>query len=202
MSEEGISWPFEDGMMQDIFTRMKIRNVSWDEIKNYAENYSDQYKDDVLQEMLTLEALVQFDKVFYWGDANITYDVARHKLIDWIRKHKEFYNDDPEVIYNRMVEIIEHDNKELRKNLRKNQKWKDIKYINWLPRWGGMIRHNTICAEARFHKKQLANKFFLETNQDLVSESESSSDNEGNEPQDTNEYISPRQPMRPVEEDD
>ena len=195
-----VAWPFCDEMMQDIFTRMKIRNISWGQIKNYAENYSNQYKDDVLQRILTLNVLVEFDKIFYWGDVNITYDGAKHKLIDWIRKHKEFYNDNPEVIYNRMLSVIEEDNRVLRQSLRKNQKWEDIKYINWLPRWGGMIRHNTFGAEARFHKKRLGNKFFLETNQGLISES--SSDEEEKNVENQQWYIEPRQPMRPVEEDD
>ena len=35
---------------------------------------------------------------------------------------------------------------------------------------------NTFGAEARFHKKRLGNKFFLETNQDLISESSSDDD--------------------------
>ena len=79
-----------------------------------------------------------------------------------------------------------------------------IKYINWLPRWGGMIHHNTFGAEARFHKKRLGNKFFLETNQDLISESSGDEEEKEVENQrgDPISYISPRQPMRPVEEDD
>ena len=105
MAEES-AWPVDDQIMQDVFDRLKIRNVSWRSVREYVEDYDNQFKDDVLQESITLDDIQLFDKVFYWGDYNITFETAKAKLIDWIRKHKEFYNDDLRIIYDRMVEII------------------------------------------------------------------------------------------------
>ena len=158
------AWPFNDDEMQMVFDRLKIKNVSWIDVKNYAENYTDQYKDDYLQENITLEIIQAFDDVFYWGDYNITFESAKHKLIDWIRKHKQFYNDDLEITHQRMVETIAIENAKLCAKLPKNAKWTNIPYINWLPGYGGMIRGNRSYCEAQFHKKKLANKFFLPKN--------------------------------------
>ena len=174
---DGVQWPYEDAMMEDVFDRLKIKKASWNEVKNYAENYADMYKDEVLQDSLTLEILMNFDAVFYWGDHNITAERARAKLIDWIRKHKEFYNDDPEIMFNRMVEILKVENAKWKAKQRPNAKWTDIPYINWLPGYGGMIRGDRFNVEHQFHKKQLANKYFLKKRKDLHDATFGGSDN-------------------------
>ena len=196
------AWPVDDQIMQDVFDRLKIRNVSWNSVKNYVEDYENQYKDDVLQESITLGIIQEFDKVFYWGDYNVTFETAKAKLIDWIRKHKEFYNDNLEITYNRMVETIERENAEIRAALRRNAKWKKIPYINWLPGYGGMIRGNRNYCERQFHRRQLANRYFLAKNQDVESERSDHDQYEDDENGNTMEYIQPNRELGPVEDDD
>ena len=159
MSAEEIYWPFEDEIMEDIFERLGIKKVSWKTVREYAEDYKNQYKDDVLRDSITMDAIEEFDKVFYYGDNNITDERAQAKLIDFIRKHKEFYNDDPVIIYNRIAETLEAENKKRRE---RNPNWTDIPYINWLPGYGGLIRSNRPRAEQKFHEKH--NGYFLANN--------------------------------------
>ena len=201
MAEES-AWPVDDQIMQDTFDRLKIKNVSWRSVREYVEDYPNQYKDDVLREQITLEIIQAFDDVFYWGDYNITFQSAKAKLIDWIRKHKEFYNDDLRIIYDRMVEIIEQVNKEIKDRLRPNAKWTKIPYINWLPGYGGMIRGNRHFCERQFHKKQLANRYFLAKNPDIESEGSDHDQNDNNENGNPTQYIQPNHQLGPVEDDD
>lgn len=167
--------------MQDTFDRLKIKNVSWNTVRTYVEDYTNQYKDDVLQESITLGIIQEFDNVFYWGDFNITFETAKAKLIDWIRKHKEFYNDDLEITYNRMVEALRVANAEMKAALPPRRKWTNIPYINWVPEYGGMIRGNRNYCERHFHKKQLANRYFLEKRKDIPEEPFDESDDDKEE---------------------
>ena len=180
MSEE-ISWPYEDEMMQDIFDRLKIKGVSWRTVKEYADDYQNKFKDDVLQESIDLDAIQAFDEIFDWGDHNITLDRAKAKLVDWIRKHKEFYNDDLRITYNRMKETLAEKNAEMHSKIRRNAKWTDYPYINWLPEYGGRLRRDRWNGENRFHKKHLANKFFLAPAKKIGGYSANPSENEDNE---------------------
>ena len=164
MQEQNRRWPFSDAEMQLVFDRLKINKVKWSDVRKYAESYTDQYKDDVLQNSINLAAIQAFDKVFYWGDYRITFEGAKCKLIDWIRKHKEFYNDDLRIVYQRIVDTITSENAKIKQSLPKNAKWTDIPYINWIPGYGGMIRGNRSYCEEQFHKKKLANKYVLPKN--------------------------------------
>ena len=189
MSEEW-AWPVDDQIMQDTFDRLKIKNVSWRSVREYVEDYPNQFKDDILQEEISLDIIGAFDDVFYCGDFNVTFESAKAKLIDWIRKHKEFYNDNWEITHARMVEVIQQVNAEMKAALPRRAKWTPIPYINWLPQYGGMIRGNRCYCERSFHKKNLANRYYLAKRKDLPEESvwdsDNDNENENNESDDDN----------------
>ena len=144
MSEvENIHWPVPDEAMQQVFNFLKIR-VPWAEVRNAVENWSNVYKHENLR-LLTLEDLMHFNDIFYFGDNDITFDTCKNRLIDWISKHKEFYNDDPSVVYGRMVEARNQANARYRV---------EFPYINWIPEYGGMIRRFQSCPENKWHKEK------------------------------------------------
>ena len=148
MSEEGFSWPFTDERMNQVLKHLKIRR-SWEEIAETAENFDDVYKYDHLMQM-DINVMMQFNDIFDFGD-NCTFERCRNCLIDWLSKHKEFYNDDSDEVHNRMLLAREQVQRETGIH---------YPFINWIPQYGGMIRKSSTWAEAKWHKKQKID-FFL-----------------------------------------
>ena len=150
MWEKIVNCWYDDDGMNGVLKQFKIRH-SWAEIRAMVEDFDNVYKYDNLQ-MLDMDAIKGFWDVFYYGDTNVTFDQCKAKLIDWISKHKEIYNDDWAVMHARMEEKIAEANEKYGCN---------FPYINWIPEYGGMIRRYQMAPENKWHKKVKV-PFFLD----------------------------------------
>ena len=142
-------WPFDSERMNQVLKHLKIRRT-WEEIAETAENFDDVYKHDHLMKM-DLDVILLFNDVFDYGDNNATFERCRNCLIDWLSKHKEFYNDDADVVHARMVEERDRINMET---------GVQYPFINWIPQYGGQIRKYTLFAESKWRKTNNV-QFFL-----------------------------------------
>ena len=135
--------------MQAVFNHFKIK-VPWNDVRIASENWSNVYKHERLRSM-GLEGIQLFHDIFYWGDDYITLDRCRNKLIDWLSKHKEFYNDDANIVHERMIRA---------RNEANVRYGTTFPFINWIPEYGGMLRQIQQFPENKWHKKDKV-PFFL-----------------------------------------
>ena len=143
-----VAWPFNDQRMNEVLRLLKIKH-SWEEIREMTENYENIYKHDHLMRM-PLNAILLFNDIFDYGE-NATFERCRNCLIDWLSKHKEFYNDNANIVHERMVQARER---------YYNETGTQYPFINWIPEYGGMIRKYSSWAQEKWHKKEKID-FFL-----------------------------------------
>ena len=113
--------------MNQVFKHLKIKK-NWNEVQELYENWANCYKHDRYQNLSSQE-LQAITQVFDFK-SNIIY-TQRNKFIDFLAKNKEFYNDDLDVVIERM------------KNRRDElaiQYGYELPCINWYPEYGGMLQ--------------------------------------------------------------
>ena len=113
----------------DEILKYKRCQTSAEEIFRLARNWSNVFKERRLKE-LTYEDVCSFSRVFYFKSNDL--DRMRNELIFWLRNNKGFYNDNVELMCNRMQEAVDME-AEATGQVR-------FPYINWIPRYGGMMK--------------------------------------------------------------
>ena len=113
--------------MNQVFKYLKIKK-NWNEVQELYENWANCYKHDRYQNLSSQE-LQAITQVFDFK-SNIIY-TQRNKFIDFLAKNKEFYNDDLDVVIERM--------KNRRDELAIEYGYA-LPYINWYPEYGGMLQ--------------------------------------------------------------
>ena len=112
--------------MQEVFKHLKIKK-NWEEVEELYNNWSDQYKHDRYQNMSYIE-LQQVSNIFCFK-TNVIYK-QRNQFVDFLAKNKEFYNDNLEIVIQRLIK--KRDELAVRYGYA-------CRYINWYPDFGGML---------------------------------------------------------------
>ena len=126
--------------MQEVFNYHKLR-IPWNKIQETYDRWEDVYKHDRVQSW-TLVELLQLKQVFHF--TGTTFLACKNQFTNWLSKHQEFYNDDINVICQRMQREL--DNFNTRTNL-------NVPYLNWLPQFGGLIQASNPRAEIQWRQK-------------------------------------------------
>ena len=104
----------------------------WWKIKDTYEKIDNMFKPDAFP-YFTDEAFEHLNEVFHFKSR--TMDRCRTEFMTWLKKHQEFYNDNLEVVYNRMKETLA--------SYQQYQQEQGIahviEYINWIPQYGGYV---------------------------------------------------------------
>lgn len=123
-------WNIDEDRLDLVFKLFK-KKIDPKVICHAYRHYEDIYKHDLLRQA-SLEDLAGFSDVFYFQRE--TFEGCKRQFIDFISKHKEFYNDDPEVMHDRMMETLN----EINEN-RENDGLAPVPFINLLPAYGGKV---------------------------------------------------------------
>ena len=113
--------------MNQVFKYLKIKK-DWNEVQELYQNWANCYKHDRYQN-LSVQELQAISQVFEFK-TNIIY-TQKNKFIDFLAKNKEFYNDDLDVVIERMRK---------RRDELAIEYGHTLPYINWYPEYGGMMQ--------------------------------------------------------------
>ena len=117
--------------LQEILTFKKAR-ITAQEIFDLCRSWDDVYKEDRLKEM-PYDDIVRFSDVFLFKGVDLSH--CRNELVYWIRNHKDFYNDHPEIMRQRMLDALNDINAE-----REEQGVDPFPAINMIPQYGGRMQ--------------------------------------------------------------
>jgi hypothetical protein len=113
--------------MNQVFQHLKIKK-SWEEVENLYYNWPNYYKHDRYKN-LSVQELEAISQVFEFK-SNIIY-TRRNQFIDFLSKNKEFYNDDLDIVINRMIK---------KRDELATQYGYVLPCLNWYPEYGGMMQ--------------------------------------------------------------
>ena len=120
-----------DPKMEAVLRKLRV-NTPWWKIKEMYEQWENTYKADAHQN-IGQQAFEHFATVFHFKSR--TADKCRGELMYWLKQHQEFYNDNLEIVYNRMKSKLE----EFQSMQLQSGCVNVIEYINWMPQYGGYI---------------------------------------------------------------
>ena len=134
----------EDEKMVAVMRHLRVR-TPWCEIKDCYENWDDVFKLDHYK-FITYGDMMNLSQVFHFKGKDMTR--SRNEFIYFLKNHQEFYNDDLQVVYQRMYDAREEYN-----NVRAEAGNLPIPFINWIPEYGGTIldQKTRMGAEAKWH---------------------------------------------------
>ena len=134
----------EDEKMISVMKHLRVK-TPWSEIKDLYEKWDDVFKYDHFK-FLTYCDMMNLSQVFHLKGKDM--NRARNEFIYFLKNHQEFYNDDLQVVYQRMCEAREQYN-----TIRAEAGNLPIPFINWIPEYGGTIldQRSRMGAEAKWH---------------------------------------------------
>jgi hypothetical protein len=134
----------EDEKMVAVMRHLHVR-TPWSEIKGCYENWDDVFKQDHYK-FISYGDMLNLSQVFYFKGKDMAR--SRNEFIHFLRNHQEFYNDDLQIVYQRMCEAREQYN-----TVRAEAGNLPIPFINWIPEYGGTIldQKSRMGAEAKWH---------------------------------------------------
>ena len=118
---------FDASTMEEVFRHLKIKK-SWEEVENLYYNWPNYYKHDRYKN-LSVPELQAISQVFEFK-SNIIY-TQRNQFIDFLSKNKEFYNDDLDIVIDRMIK---------KRDELARQYGYVLPHLNWYPEYGGMMQ--------------------------------------------------------------
>ena len=121
----------EDEKMVAVLSYLGSR-MTWEKIRDTYENWADIFKPDRFK-WLGLRDLDELAKVFYFKGQDIAR--CRNEFIYFLKQYQEFYNDNIEIVFQRMVEAREAYNTHLAQSGHL-----PIPFVNWIPDYGGRIQ--------------------------------------------------------------
>lgn len=134
-----------DSVMEAVLKYHKVR-ASWGDIKATYDNWTNVYKHDHFQFLSLFEAQ-QMAQVFHFKSGDLYR--CRNELMNFLSKHKQFYNDNLEIVYQRMVAAREEYNTKLAAINKL-----PIPFINWIPIYGGSVQASIQRnAEMEWHRR-------------------------------------------------
>ena len=113
--------------MNEVFKHLKIKKT-WEEVTKMYLDWDNVYKHDQFQ-YLDPEELRQISSVYEFKSPIIY--MQRRQFIDFLSKNKEFYNDNLDIVIDRIRGKLQ----EL--SVRYGHA---LPYINWYPEYGGMMQ--------------------------------------------------------------
>lgn len=115
-----------------------------EEIWRVYDNWQDIYKEKRLRE-LTLEECITMSQVIGVKSARLTN--IRNEIIYFMRNHQQFYNDDVQVMCQRLREALNQANE---------RAGRECPVLNWLPEFGGLVQDPMAArsAETKWRKKE------------------------------------------------
>ena len=162
--------------MQEVFKHLKIKK-SWEEVAEVYQRWDDQYKHSRYQDMSFIEAQ-QLSNVFFFKSNNLY--KQRNQFVDFLSKNKEFYNDNLEIVIQRLIK--KRDELAVRYGYA-------CRYINWYPDFGGMLYDPKIMRNREYewrsnnnipYSQYVSNESVVEI--PLNSPEQSDSENQSNHP--------------------
>ena len=115
--------------LDEILKYKRIYATNAEEIFRLARNWSNVFKEKRLKE-LTYEEVCRLSEVFYFKTNEL--DKMRNEIAYWLRNHQPFYNDNIELMCNRMREAVIVEAEATGQA--------QFPYINWIPRFGGLMK--------------------------------------------------------------
>lgn len=136
-----------DRVGQGLWEAHKIKACSYAQFKAEALNYDNTYKKTGLTSV-TLEQVKKLSTIFYFRHRDFT--SMRKQLMAWLKDYPQFYNDDIEVVYNRMIQKL-HEYQHFQ--LQQHHLRQVCPYINWVPEFGGNVLPSRPTQD-QWHKQQ------------------------------------------------
>ena len=118
----------DEKQMAAVLKHLKCRQ-SWEDIIGTYVRWADVYKHDRYQN-LSVQEVKKISAVWEFTSPKIS--TCRNQFVNFLSKHKDFYNDDLDVVIYRM--------RQARDELSQQYGY-SCQYLNWFPEYGGLVQN-------------------------------------------------------------